>query len=72
MRILIIAAATIAVCIAALQPTVQVSPDSVIVNTAISSSIIDAQGVAIAVAPLTCGVDSTIWCEVADSINSNK
>jgi len=66
--ILVSAAIVLAAGTVALQPSVDISHGALIVNTKISSAILDHQGVAISIIPsgLSCGLDSTAWCEVAN------
>lgn len=68
----ILTAAVTLAAIVALHPTVQVAHDALIVNTTISSAIVDNHGAAIAVAPFACGIDTTVWCDIADSLNANS
>lgn len=63
-----VAIAAVAALTVALHPQIVVTHDALIVNTTVTSSIIDHSGIAVSVIPfgLSCGVDSTVWCEVAD------
>lgn len=68
LKVLLFAVTTVALVTLALLPRVTVAHGAVIVDTVVTSSIIDHSGIAVSVIPfgLSCGVDSTVWCEVAD------
>lgn len=53
-----------ALTLAGLSPVVQVHPGSIIVNTRVSSAVIDRQGVAYAIGSLTTGIDLTHGIDV--------
>lgn len=65
--ILAAAVVTAALSMAALAPSVHVAHGALIANTTVTSTIVDGHGYAIALTPagLSCGVDTTVWCEVA-------